>query len=131
MPLPFDATLKDIILTDIMRLYAARRGQFYHNGREFKFWETNEKRKLKASELEEREKQLPSHLETAGKLEAQSDHGRRVPREEPASCELFVGEGKWRGCEGRAISCALQRDVTLSLPTGRNTWTRLFAVSAT
>ncbi len=53
-----EATIKDIIITDIMRLYAARRGQFYHNGREFKFWETDEKRKLKATQLEEREKQL-------------------------------------------------------------------------
>ncbi|MBA4148791.1 MAG: hypothetical protein H0X66_11815 [Verrucomicrobia bacterium] len=52
------ATIKDIIITDIMRLYAARRGEFYHNGREFRFWETDEKRKLKASQLEEREKQL-------------------------------------------------------------------------
>src|SRR5262245_47286113 len=31
-----EATIRDIILTDIMRLYAAKRGQFYHNGREFK-----------------------------------------------------------------------------------------------
>ncbi|MFN7140729.1 MAG: hypothetical protein ACK4UN_15440 [Limisphaerales bacterium] len=53
-----EATIKDIILTDIMRLYAARRGDFYNNGREFRFWETDEKRKLKASQLEEREKQL-------------------------------------------------------------------------
>ena len=53
-----EATIRDIVITDIMRLYAARRGQFYHNGREFKFWETNEKRKLNARQLEEREKQL-------------------------------------------------------------------------
>lgn len=53
-----EATIKDIIITDIMRLYAARRGQFYHNGRQFRFWETDEKRKLKASQLEERERQL-------------------------------------------------------------------------
>ena len=53
-----EATIRDIVITDIMRLYAARRGQFYHNGREFKFWETDEKRKLKAKQLEEREKQL-------------------------------------------------------------------------
>lgn len=53
-----EATIKDIIITDIMRLYAARRGNFYHNGREFRFWETDEKRKLKASQLEERERQL-------------------------------------------------------------------------
>jgi hypothetical protein len=53
-----EATIKDIILTDVMRLYAARRGEFYHNGREFKFWETDEKRKLKARELKAREKQL-------------------------------------------------------------------------
>jgi hypothetical protein len=53
-----ESTIKDIIMTDIMRLYAARRGQFYHNGREFKFWETNEKRKLNVKQLEEREQQL-------------------------------------------------------------------------
>ena len=53
-----EPTIRDIVITDIMRLYAARRGQFYHNGREFKFWETNEKRKLNARQLEEREKQL-------------------------------------------------------------------------
>src|SRR5208282_195111 len=41
-----------------MRLYAQRRGQYYQNGREFKFWETNEKRKLKQTQLEERERQL-------------------------------------------------------------------------
>lgn len=52
------ATIQDIILTDVMRLYAQRRGQYYQNGREFKFWETNEKRKLKQPQLEEREKQL-------------------------------------------------------------------------
>ena len=53
-----EATIKDIILTDIMRLFAERRGQFYQNGREFKFWETSEKRALTARQLEEREKQL-------------------------------------------------------------------------
>src|SRR4029078_4829838 len=51
-----EATIRDIIITDIMRLYAARRGQFYHNGKPFKFWETDEKRKPKAKQLEEREK---------------------------------------------------------------------------
>ncbi|MDB6027033.1 MAG: hypothetical protein JWM68_3256 [Verrucomicrobiales bacterium] len=55
-----ESTIRDIIITDIMRLYAVRRGQFYHNAREFKFWETDEKRKLKAKQLEEREKQLAS-----------------------------------------------------------------------
>jgi hypothetical protein len=55
-----ESTIKDIILTDIMKLYAARRGQFFTNGREFKFWETDEKRKLTAKQLEEREKQLAS-----------------------------------------------------------------------
>jgi len=53
-----ESTIKDIILTDVMRLYAQRRGKYYHNGREFKFWETNEKRLLKQSQLEEREKAL-------------------------------------------------------------------------
>jgi hypothetical protein len=51
-------TIKDIILTDVMRLYAQRRGQYYVNGRDFKFWETDEKRKLKQPQIEEREKQL-------------------------------------------------------------------------
>lgn len=53
-----EATIKDIIMTDIMKLFAARRGQFFQNGREFKYWETNEKRSLTARQLEEREKQL-------------------------------------------------------------------------
>ena len=53
-----ESTLKDIIMTDVMRLYAQRRGQYYNNGRAFKFWETDEKRKLKQSQLIEREKQL-------------------------------------------------------------------------
>ncbi len=53
-----EPTIKDIVLTDIMKLFAARRGQFYQNGREFKFWETGEKRALNARQLEEREKQM-------------------------------------------------------------------------
>jgi hypothetical protein len=53
-----EGTIKDIILTDVMRLYAQRRGQYYLNGRDFKFWETDEKRKLKQPQIEEREKQL-------------------------------------------------------------------------
>jgi len=53
-----ESTIKDIILTDVMRLYARRRGQFYHNGRPFNYWETNEKRKLKQAQLEERDQQL-------------------------------------------------------------------------
>lgn len=53
-----ESTIRDIILTDILKLYAAQRGQFYHNGREFKFWETDEKRKLNAKQLEERETRL-------------------------------------------------------------------------
>jgi hypothetical protein len=53
-----EVTIRDIILTDVMRLYAQRRGQYYQNGRDFKFWETNEKRKLKQPQLEDREKQL-------------------------------------------------------------------------
>jgi len=53
-----ELTLRDIILTDVMRLYAQRRGQYYQNGRPFKFWETDDKRKLKHTQLEEREKQL-------------------------------------------------------------------------
>jgi hypothetical protein len=53
-----EMTLRDIIMTDVMRLYAQRRGQYYQNGRPFKFWETDDKRKLKQTQLEEREKQL-------------------------------------------------------------------------
>jgi hypothetical protein len=51
-------TIKDIILTDVMKLYAARRGQLSHNGREFKYWETDEKRSLTAEQFEEHEKDL-------------------------------------------------------------------------
>jgi hypothetical protein len=53
-----ESTLRDIILTDVMRLYAQRRGQYYQNGRPFKYWETNEKRKLKQPQIEERDRQL-------------------------------------------------------------------------
>jgi hypothetical protein len=53
-----ERTIKDIILTDVMRLYAQRRGQFYHNGRAFTYWETNDKRKLKQPQIEERDRQL-------------------------------------------------------------------------
>ena len=53
-----ESTLKDIIMTDVMRLYAQRLGKYYQNGREFKYWETDEKRKLKQPQVEEREKQL-------------------------------------------------------------------------
>ena len=53
-----EATIKDIIMTDVMRLYAQRRGQYEHNGRAFKFWETDEKRALKQNQIEERERQL-------------------------------------------------------------------------
>ncbi len=53
-------TIKDIILTDVMKLYASRRGQLQHNGREFKYWETDEKRSLTARQFEEREKELAS-----------------------------------------------------------------------
>ena len=53
-----EITLKDIILTDVMRLYAQRRGQYYQNGKPFKFWETDEKRALKHTQMQEREKQL-------------------------------------------------------------------------
>lgn len=53
-----ERTVKDIIMTDVMRLYAERRGQYEQNGRSFKFWETDEKRTLKQAQLEEREKQL-------------------------------------------------------------------------
>ena len=53
-----ESTLRDIIITDVMRLYAARRGKFYQNGRPFKYWETDEKRKLKQTQMDERDAQL-------------------------------------------------------------------------
>jgi hypothetical protein len=53
-----EGTIKDIILTDVMRLYAQRRGQFYHNGRPFNYWETDDQRKLKQPQIEERDRQL-------------------------------------------------------------------------
>jgi hypothetical protein len=53
-----ESTIKDIIVTDVMRLYAQRRGQYYHNGRPFQYWETNDKRKLTQPQLEERDRQL-------------------------------------------------------------------------
>jgi hypothetical protein len=53
-----ETTLRDIIVTDVMRLYAARRGKFFQNGHPFKYWETDEKRKLKETQIEERDAQL-------------------------------------------------------------------------
>jgi hypothetical protein len=53
-----ESTIKDIIVTDVMRLYAQRRGQYYHNGRPFQYWETNDKRKLTEPQIEERDQQL-------------------------------------------------------------------------
>ena len=55
-----EKTIKDLILTDIMKLYAERRGNFSDNGRDFKYWETNEKRALNTRQIAEREKQLAS-----------------------------------------------------------------------
>jgi len=53
-----ESIIKDIILTDVMRLYAQRRGQYCRNGRPFKYWETNDKRKLKQAQIQERDRQL-------------------------------------------------------------------------
>ncbi len=53
-----ESTIKDIIITDVMRLYAQKRGQFAHNGKPFKYWETNDKYKLKQAQLVERDRQL-------------------------------------------------------------------------
>jgi hypothetical protein len=53
-----EATIKDIIMTDVMKLYAQKRGDASVNGREFRYWETDEKRKLKQHQIEEREKTL-------------------------------------------------------------------------
>jgi hypothetical protein len=53
-----EPTIKDIIMTDVMKLYALKRGEASVNGREFHYWETDEKRKLKQHQIEEREKTL-------------------------------------------------------------------------
>lgn len=53
-----ETTIRDLIMTDVMRLFAQRRGKYYHNDREFKYWETDEKRKLKKTQFAEREEQL-------------------------------------------------------------------------
>lgn len=53
-----EATIKDIIMTDVMKLYALKRGQASVNGRDFHYWETDEKRKLKQYQIEERDKTL-------------------------------------------------------------------------
>jgi hypothetical protein len=45
-----EPTIRDILLTDLMKYFAGRRGQLRTRGREFKFWETNDKRILKAGE---------------------------------------------------------------------------------
>jgi hypothetical protein len=55
-----EQTIKDIIITDVMKLYALRRGDLQHNGREFRYWETNEKRALTKRQFAERESQLAS-----------------------------------------------------------------------
>lgn len=53
-----EATIKDIILADIMRLYALQRGDHSVNHREFRFWETDEKRALTARQAEARDREL-------------------------------------------------------------------------
>jgi hypothetical protein len=53
-----EITIKDIIMTDVMRLYAQRRGEVSRSKREFKYWETDEKRSLKQAQIEDRDKQL-------------------------------------------------------------------------
>ncbi|HXG49120.1 MAG TPA: hypothetical protein VNO52_15965 [Methylomirabilota bacterium] len=53
-----EVTIKDIIVTDIMRLYALQRGDHSINQREFRFWETDEKRVLTARQAEARDREL-------------------------------------------------------------------------
>jgi hypothetical protein len=53
-----EPTIRDIILTDVMKLYAGRRGQVRTGGREFKYWETNEKRILKARDEQQYHRQM-------------------------------------------------------------------------
>ena len=53
-----EQTIKDFIITDIMKHYALRRGQLKDNGRPFRYWETSEKRALTARQLAEREAEL-------------------------------------------------------------------------
>jgi len=53
-----ELTIKDIILTDVMKAFAEKRGKFYHNGRDLNYWETDEKRLLTQKQLTDREKQL-------------------------------------------------------------------------
>ena len=53
-----ESTIRDIVLTDLMKYYAGRRGQTLTNGHEFKYWETDEKRKQTASQEAAREKEI-------------------------------------------------------------------------
>lgn len=53
-----EETIKDFIMTDLMRHYARRRGELRDNGREFRFWETDERRALTAKQRAEREREL-------------------------------------------------------------------------
>ncbi|MDB6053602.1 MAG: hypothetical protein JWN25_1125 [Verrucomicrobiales bacterium] len=51
-------TIKDIIITDIMKVYSSRKGELHRKPGEFKFWETNEKRALSDKETQLRDKEL-------------------------------------------------------------------------
>ncbi|NJN05259.1 MAG: M13 family metallopeptidase [Rhodobacteraceae bacterium] len=53
-----EETIKDFIMTDLMRHYAKRRGKLEDNGREFRFWETDERRALTAQQRQERDREL-------------------------------------------------------------------------
>ena len=53
-----ESTIRDIVLTDLMKYYAGRRGQAMTNGHEFKYWETDEKRKQTAAQEAAREKEF-------------------------------------------------------------------------
>jgi hypothetical protein len=53
-----EETIKDFIMTDLMRHYARRRGALQDNGREFRYWETDERRTPTAKQREENEREL-------------------------------------------------------------------------
>lgn len=53
-----EQTIRDLVLTDVMRLYAQMRGKASVTGKAFKYWETDDKRKLRQKQLEDRDKQL-------------------------------------------------------------------------
>lgn len=53
-----ESTIRDIVLTDLMKFYAVRRGQSLTNGHDFKYWETDDQRKQTAEQEAAREQQF-------------------------------------------------------------------------